>query len=392
MNPAARSSALIVLLSGVLGIVPVAIAQFAPPIVSPEVQADRSVTFRLRAPNAQHVTVNGDFWGRKSFPMTLDPDSTNGLWSVTTPPLEPDIYAYTFNMDGATLVDPVNTFVRVGAWAYMSQVYIPGERADFLAVRDVPHGIVHEHWYHNKELNTERRVLVYTPPGYSSSKTYPVLYLLHGASDDEGFWTSVGRANFIMDNLLAEKKTKPALIVMPFGHPSRTPPPRRGGGPGTAAGTNAPPRGGGLFNVAMLENDLKDNVIPLVERTYHVGKKPAQRAIAGLSMGGAQSLNIGLKNPDRFAYVCAFSSAIFGNSETNFPSLLADPKKANKDYKLIWIGCGERDTLLAGNKNFEALLTSKGIKHEWVSTPDYAHEWTLWRRYLHDVLPRLFNE
>ena len=364
-------------------------AQFAPPIVSPEVHADRTVTFRLRAPNAQRVTVNGDFWEQKSFPMTLDTAFTNGVWSVTTPPLEPDIYAYVFNMDGATLVDPLNTFVRVGAWAYMSQVYVPGERADFLAMHNVPHGTVHEHWYHNKELNAERRVLVYTPPNYSNSKTYPVLYLLHGASDDEGFWTSVGRANFIMDNLLAEGKTKPALIVMPFGHPSRTPPPRRGG-PGGAGGTNAPARGAGLFNISMLENDLKDNVIPLVERTYHVGKKPTQRAIAGLSMGGAQSLNIGLKNPDRFAHVAAFSSAIFGNSETNFASFLADQQKANKNFKLIWIGCGERDSLLAGNRTFEALLTDRGIKHEWVITPGYAHEWTLWRRYLRDVLPKLF--
>ena len=140
----------------------------------------------------------------------------------------------------------------------------------------------------------------------------------------------------------------------------------------------------------MLENDLKDNVIPLVERTYHVGKKPTQRAIAGLSMGGAQSLNIGLKNPDRFAHVAAFSSAIFGNSETNFASFLADQQKANKNFKLIWIGCGERDSLLAGNRTFEALLTDRGIKHEWVITPGYAHEWTLWRRYLRDVLPKLF--
>src|SRR5262249_36125724 len=159
---------------------------------------------------------------------------------------------------------------------------------------------------------------------------------LHGASDDEGFWTSVGRANFIMDNLIAEKKTTPALIVMPFGHPSRTPPPRRGG-PGGPSATNAPPaRAGNAFNISMLENDLKDNVIPLVERTYRVGKKPTQRAIAGLSMGGAQSLNIGLKNPQLFANVAAFSSAIFGNSETNFASFLADPKKSNRDFHLVW--------------------------------------------------------
>jgi enterochelin esterase family protein len=272
----------------------------------------------------------------------------------------------------------------------MSQVYIPGERAEFLAVRDVPHGAVHEHWYHNSELNTERRVLVYTPPDYSSGKTYPVLYLLHGSSDDEGFWTSVGRANFVMDNLLAEKKTKPALIVMPFGHPSRTPP--RRGGPGAATNAAAGGLRGGLFNTTMMENDLKQNVMPLVERTYHVGKKPTQRAIAGLSMGGSQSLTIGLNNPQLFAYVAGFSSALRGNLEESFAGLFADPKKSNQNYKLIWVGCGDKDGLLGGNTNFAALLASKGIRHEWTATPDYAHEWTLWRRYLHDVLPKLFND
>jgi enterochelin esterase-like enzyme len=342
--------------------------------VSPEVHPDGTVTFRLRSPNAKSVSVRGEFWGQKSFTLDKDASSSNGLWTVTTPPIDPDIYAYTFNVDGATVIDPVNTFVRVGAWAYMSQVYIPGPRADFLAVRDVPHGTVHEHWYHNQELNTERRVLVYTPPGYSSSQAYPVLYLLHGSSDDEAFWVSVGRANFVMDNLLAEKKAKPALIVMPFGHASRSQAANRG------------------FGVPMLENDLKDNVMPLVERTYNIGKKPTDRAIAGLSMGGTQSLTIGLNNPDRFAYVAGFSSALRGSNEMTFASLIADPSKANKEYKLIWIGCGDQDGLLSGNKSFEELLTTKGIKHEYVVTPGYAHEWTLWRRYLRDLMPKLFND
>jgi enterochelin esterase family protein len=370
-----------------------ALAQAAPAqVTSPEVHPDGSVTFRVRSPNATNVTVSGEFWGAKRFKLEKAPDSTNGLWSVTTPPIEPDIYAYVFNVDGATVIDPVNTFVRVGAWAYMSQVYIPGPRSDFLAVKDVPHGTVHEHWYHNKELNTERRVLVYTPPGYSEKETYPVLYLLHGSSDDEAFWVSVGRANFVMDNLLAGKKAKPALIVMPFGHASRTQPGRGAAPPRGAAGTNTARGGGANFGVAMLENDLKENVIPMVERTYHVGTKSTQRAIAGLSMGGTQSLTIGLNNPDRFAYVAGFSSALRGNNETTFASLIGDPKKANDDYKLIWLGCGDKDGLLDGSKSFDALLTSKSIKHEFVVTPDFAHEWTLWRRYLQNLMPKLFND
>src|SRR5262249_26562501 len=161
--------------------------------------------------------------------------------------------------------------------AYTSQVYIPGPRADFLSVKDVPHGTVHEHWYHNSDINTERRVLVYTPPGFSTSKTYPVLYLLHGNSDDEAFCVTVGRANFVMDNLLAEKKAKAALIVMPFGHASRRQPGR--GGPD---GLGAP------FTPQSLWSDLEKNVIPMVEKEYKVSKKSSQRAIAGLSMGGGQ--------------------------------------------------------------------------------------------------------
>ncbi|MGA2798573.1 MAG: alpha/beta hydrolase-fold protein [Thermoguttaceae bacterium] len=362
----------------------------ANPIISPEVHADRTVTFRLLAPNAKEVQVNGDFTS-KSFSMTKD---DKGVWSITTEPLEPNTYGYNFIMDGLTMPDPNNTHVKVGALWFGSQVDVPGEKPAFFAAQDVPHGTLHGHWYYSKALNTLRHVNVYTPPGYSASadKSYPVLYLLHGMGDDEGIWTQVGCANFIMDNLLAEGKTKPALIVMPFGHSSRTVRWFPGGPRGADIPGGNEPRGGPVFGVEMLENDLLDNVIPLVEREYRVGKNPNQRAIAGLSMGGYQALSIGLNNPQHFAYVGAFSSAILGqNLDNDFKSILADPDKTNKEFKLLWIGCGTDDRLLSGNRRFEELLASKGIKHQWVTTPGYGHAWTLWRVYLRDLLPKLFD-
>ena len=206
-------------------------------------------------------------------------------------------------------------------------------------------------------------MIVYTPPGYdaAAAKTYPVLYLLHGSGDDETYWTQVGRANFIMDNLLAANKAKPALIVMPFGHPSRE------AGAGKAKG------GGGA---GFMEKDLLENVIPLVEKEYRVGKDANHRAIAGLSMGGNQALTIGLNNLSRFAYVAGFSFAGAGaNAANTFRTVLDDPDKSNKQIKLLWIGCGEEDSLFKGNQGFDQLLTSRNIKHEWVATPRYGHVW-----------------
>jgi enterochelin esterase-like enzyme len=357
------------------------------PIISPEVLPDRTVTFRLLAPNAENVQVGGEFATR---PLSMTKDE-KGIWSVTTPPLEPNTYGYNFIMDGLTMPDPSNTHVRVGALWFATQVDVPGDKPAFFAAQDVPHGTMHGHWYYSKALKTVRHVNVYTPPGYnpSADKPYPVLYLLHGMGDDEGFWTQVGYANFIMDNLLATGKAKPALIAMPFGHSSRAVrrEPRAGGPP---AGTES--RGGPLFGVEVLENDLIENVIPLVEKEYRAGNDANHRAIAGLSMGGYQALSIGLANPDKFAYVGAFSSALLNQDlEDEFKSLLDNPEKANKHIRLLWIGCGADDRLLSGNQKFHDLLTAKGIRHEWVTTPGYGHVWTLWRVYLRDLLPKLFN-
>jgi enterochelin esterase-like enzyme len=205
--------------------------------------------------------------------------------------------------------------------------------------------------------------------------------MLHGMGDDEGFWTSVGRANLIMDNLLADGKTKPAIIVMPFGHPSRN----------IAARRRGAPRGGVMFDVAMLEKDLKENVVPMIEKEYSVNADRNSRAIAGLSMGGYQAMASGLNNLPMFAYAAGFSSALVGAPfDTVVEPFLADPAKANKQLRLLWLGVGGDDGLLAANQKFEQLLSEKGIRHEWTITPGYAHWWTLWRAYLYTLLPLLF--
>jgi enterochelin esterase-like enzyme len=347
-------------------------AQVNAPVVSP----DHKITFRLSAPNAKEVIADGD-WTKKPVAMVKD---DKGVWSLTTEALQPDLYGYFFVVDGTNIADPSNTFMRVGTKNIKSQVEVPGDKADFLAVKNVPHGALHEHWYFAPALKATRRVFVFTPPGYdpTAAKTYPVLYLLHGSGDDEAYWCQVGRANFIMDNLLAAKKAKPALIVMPFGHPSRE------------AGAGKVKGGGGP---GFMEKDLFENVMPLIEKEYRVGKDANQRAIAGLSMGGGQALTIGLNNLSRFAYVGGFSSGgLGGNSAKTFATLLENPEKSNKQLKLLWIGCGEEDSLFNGNADFEKLLTSKNIRHEWHATSEYGHIWRLWRVYLNDLLPKLFNE
>jgi enterochelin esterase-like enzyme len=359
-------------------------------IISPEVHPDRTVTFRLLAPNAKEVSVGGEF----SAPLPMN-KGDKGIWSVTTKPLSPDIYGYNFNMDGLSMPDPNNTSVKTGVIWFGSQLNVPRDNPAFFAERNVPHGTLHGHWYFSNKLGTVRHVLIYTPPGYEATlgNSCPVLYLLHGYGDDEGAWTQVGRANFIMDNLLADNKAKPVVIVMPFGHPSRSlsPLPRRQRGV-DAAGVKDNQRSD-LFGVKALETDLLENIIPLVEREYRVSKDRSKRAIAGLSMGGYQSLSIGLNNLQFFSHIGAFSSALTGKEYlVDFKTILDDPEKANKEIKLLWIGCGTIDDLLTGNEKFDELLTSKKITHEWIKTPDYGHAWPLWRSYLNDLLPKLFQD
>lgn len=351
------------------------------PVVSPETTRDGRVTLRLSAPTAREVRVMGDFL-TNDVALTKD---DKGVWSHTTPPLSPGVYGYYFRLDSVRIPDPGNLSISSGATYLKSYVEVSGEQPAFWSVRDVPHGTLHEHLYKSSSLGTTRRIVVYTPPGYdpAAKKTYPVLYLYHGAGDNETFWTRVGRANHIMDNLLADGKTRPALIVSCFGHSSVP--------PGPEAGTD----GVELYEVSVIEKDILENIIPLVEQNYRVGKKGKDRAIAGLSMGGYLALTIGLNNAAQFGYVADFSGGFRGDQDlaVNFKPLLADKNKSNKQLKLVWIRVGATEgEIVTNNRQVEEFLTENGIKHEWEVVPDGRHSWLSWRGYLRDLLPRLFTE
>jgi enterochelin esterase-like enzyme len=340
-----------------------------PAVVSPEVHPDGRVTFRLLGPEAHEVTLNAS-WVKGPKNMAKD---EKGIWSLTI--VEPDIYNYTYSIDGVRTIDPHNPWVKTGVRAASSTVEVPASSPLFYDLRKVPHGEVHIHYYESKALGVTRRLHVYTPPGYDPAKNqrYPVLYLLHGAGDDDSTWTSIGRANLILDNLLADRKAEPMIVVMPFGHtPAR-------------AGSSVERQ----VTSQAFENDLLGDVIPLIESKYRVRKDAASRAIAGLSMGGGQSSRIGLGHPELFQWVGAFSAAV-RDVETNKPiqKFLSDPKKANQ-LKLLWIGCGKDDFLLDANKKLVALLEEKGIHHTFrLSEGD--HSWPVWRRYLNEMAPLLF--
>jgi enterochelin esterase-like enzyme len=375
---------------------------------SPEVNADGTITFRLNAPNAKTVRVVTDFPklgdvpvnGSAGFDMAKD---ENGVWFYTSPKLTPSYYQYWFVIDAFTSPDPQNTFVRPASGVYKSIVALPGKEAEFMMFRDVPHGNLTEHHYLNPQNKTARRVVIYTPPDYSTSgKSYPVLYLLHGANDYERGWTQTGMANTIMDNLIAEGKAVPAIIVMPFGHDTTgssgklpevralqaslgyTPPPSRGrrgavGGGGGAAGAAAP---------SYMEKDLLGYVMPYVEKEFRVIKDQKARAIMGYSMGGGHSTTIGFGHPELFSVVGGFS----GYNRSAAEPLLADPAKANENYKIIFIGSGTEDRAVNGGRALHAAFTDKGVKHIWSEDPGYGHDYQIWRIYLHTLLQKTFRD
>ncbi len=386
---------------------------------SPEVNANGTITFRLQAPNAKTVRVFTDFPklgdvpvnGSAGFDMTKD---DNGVWSYTSPKLAPSYYQYWFVVDGFSTPDPQNTFVRPASGVYKSVVALPGKDSAWLMFRDVPHGNLIEHHYLNPENKTARRVVIYTPPDYATSgKSYPVLYLLHGANDYERGWTQTGMANTIMDNLIAEGKAAPAIIVMPFGHDTTgstgklpevralqaslgyTPPPGRGGrGPGGAGGGGATPSSAANTPPpppSYMEKDLLGYVMPYVEKEFRVVKDKKARAIFGYSMGGGHSTTIGFGHPELFSYVGGFS----GYSGAQTPStarLLADPAKTNSDYKIIFIGSGTEDGAVNGGRALHTAFAEKGIKHIWSEDPGYGHDYQIWRIYLHTLLQRTFRD
>jgi enterochelin esterase family protein len=366
-----------------------------PAIVSPEVNPDKTITFRFQAPNAQKVTVSGELAA-----VTLDmTKGENGVWTATTPVMPPDIYTYSFNVDGVTALDPRNTNTKVGYGGFgpVSTVEVPADGGPaFYDVKDVPHGQVRIVPYVSKSMGVAREVWIYTPPDYETGTNYPVLYLLHGAGDIESGWTLIGRANNILDNLIADGKAKPMVVVMPLGQniqsfyagPSKAavnPQAEAGGAPGGGRGGVQSPA------LSLFGKDLLDDVMPMVEKTMKVSMKPEDRAIAGLSMGGGQTVNIAFNRPELFRYVVLMSPAVNPGMAQQYATFLANPSVPNKQFKLFWMGVGKDDTLVGPNvKGFEDVLVSKGITHTF-KISDGRHEWTVWRHNLNDVAPLLFK-
>lgn len=345
-------------------------------LTTPEVHSDNSVTFRFLAPNAQQVKLARE----GAEPVGMQKDG-NGVWSVTTPPMTPDYYGYSILVDGVRMLDPFNHLLVPNFLTPGNAVHIPAPGASWEAT-DVPHGEIHHHFYKSAVAGDDRDYYVYTPAGYdpSAKKTYPVLYLLHGFSDDASGWTAVGHANVIFDNLIAQGKAKPMIVVMPLGY-----------------GTMEMIRlGWGAWDHHDVRNEnftkfvqaLLTEVMPKAESEYRITKDRNSRAITGLSMGGSESLLTGLNNLDKFAWVGAFSSGgIPENFEKDFPTLDA---KANQQLKLLWIACGTEDHLITVNRSFREWLKTKGINHVDIETPG-QHTWMVWRRNLTEFAGLLFR-
>jgi enterochelin esterase family protein len=367
-------------------------------IVSPEVRPDKTVTLRFRAPNAKAVELIGEIEGKPSYPMTKD--EATGVWSVTIGPLTHDIYNYQFRVDavngqgGVIAMDPQNPSIKIGFGGFpsASMFEIPGNGLEFDDAKDVPHGTVRLETYNSKAIGAPRTLWIYTPPGYDRGTTrYPVFYLLHGSGNIDSSWMLTGRANYIMDNLIAEGKAKPMIIVNPLGYARAgvgTGPDRAQDMPAQGRGAPAPgtpaAQPGGLFG-----QDLLEDVVPFVEKTFRTLTGPDNRALGGLSMGGGQTVQVGFSHPDTFHYL-AIMSAGAQNAETTYADFFK-PDVANKKLKLLWMGIGKDDNLVGPSaKALDEALTKANIKHTY-QVGEGRHEWVVWRKHLRDVAPLLFK-
>ena len=347
---------------------------------SPKVLDDKRVSIQIYAPKATEVTVGGDFVsGGKPISLTKN---EQGIWSTTVGPLRPDYYTYTLMVDGVRTMDPKNAVIKQGISSLENVMLVPGAETAFEDNRAVPHGEVREVWYPSGTLSMMRRLHVYTPPGYEkSSAKYPVFYLLHGGGDDDSGWNSIGRAGFILDNLIAAGQAKPMIVVMPNG--SMPMPPSTGMPNAQAMNTMR----------TLFADELLKNIMPLVEKTYRVLPNRENRAVAGLSMGGFQTLDVTLSHPELFNYVGVFSSGFFGNTideaETKYATALNDPT-FNKNKKLFWVSIGKDDFVMDANKKTLALLDKHNIKYQYKETTG-GHTWINWRQYLNEYVPMLFK-
>ena len=372
-----------------------------PAVTSPEVSADRRITFRVLAPQAQQVRMTASDIPNIGQVANLAKGDA-GVWSTTVGPVDPGAYRYNFNIDGVATIDPRSPATSESNNNVWSVVYVPG--ADFMDTKNVPHGAVSSLSYYSTALNAWRRLHVYTPPGYETGNDkYPIFYLLHGAGDSDDSWTSVGRANFILDNLIAAKKAKPMVVVMTAGHTPQTP-----GGRGGA--------GGFLSATDDFAKEFVTDVMPLVEKRYRVMTDRAHTAIAGLSMGGSQTLNIAIPNLQRFAYIGVYSSGLIGeaggggrggrggdasaapvvpaapnpNSWENRNLAMLDNASLKKGLKLVWFSTGKDDGLIGTTRATVDVLKKHGFNPVFEESPG-GHTWINWRNYLNVFAPQLFQ-
>ncbi len=368
-------------------------------IVSPEIHPDNTVTFRLAAPKAVKVQVTGDFlptekvqtpYGEFDAPGTADLVEKNGVWEYTTPaPLAPELYSYTMLVDGLKINDPSNVY-RIRDVKSVTDVFIiPGERADLYKINDVPHGTVSKVWYNSPTLGMDRRLTVYTPAGYETSgKRYPVLYLLHGMGGDENAWTELGRAAQILDNLIAEGKAEPMIVVMTNGNADLQAAPGESSLGFTPPSMQLPKTMEGSFETHFPE------VVNFIDKNYRTIKSKKGRAIAGLSMGGFHSMHISKEYPDMFDYVGLFSAAIMPGDDVKSPIYEDIEGKLQTQFQkrpaLYWIAIGDKDFLYQANVDYRKMLDDKGYKYVYYETPE-GHIWKNWRIYLTEFVPQLFK-
>lgn len=358
-------------------------AMQAPKVVSPEIASDNSVSFRVFSPTANAVAINGIWMGfGENLPLKKE---ENGVWSVTIDPLKSSMYHYNFIIDGVSAIDPTNSQALRDGTRYASLLLVPGEQATVFELNDVPHGSLSKVWYQSPSLDSYRRMYVYTPPGYDSgTEKYPVLYLLHGAGGDEDAWSALGRANDILDNLIASGKAKPMIIVMTNGNAWQTSTLKN------VSGVDAPTRESYAKYQGKFEKSLVEDVVPYIEKNFRVKVDKDSRALAGLSMGGMHTITASIEYPGTFGYIGVFSSGIFdanadmGELEKKFTAL------KDSGVTKYWVGCGKDDFLMDSNKRLLSILDKTGFEHKYHES-EGGHTWANWRDYLVIFAPQLFK-
>ncbi|RMG75405.1 MAG: esterase [Bacteroidetes bacterium] len=367
-------------------------------IVSPEIHEDKSVTFRFQAPHADSVQITGDFlptvkmqtpYGEMDVPgkASLVRDE-NGVWSFQSEALAPELYTYAFIVDGLRATDPNNPFLIRDVASVTNLFIIPGERADLYRVQDIPHGTVARRWYDSPGLGMDRRLTIYTPPGYEASREkYPVLYLLHGAGGDEEAWIELGRTAQIMDNLIAQGKAKPMIVVMPNGNVIQDAAPGQGSRGFYKPAFMIPRTMDGTYEAHFMD------IVNFVEANYRVKKNQKARAIAGLSMGGFHTMHISRYHPNTFDYMGLFSAAIMPREDATAAvyDRIDETLKAQMDngYALYWIAIGKSDFLYPANVAFRKKLDEMGMPYTYRES-EGGHIWRNWRIYLSEFVPMLF--